>query len=152
MSTLRRSSAVRSAFLALALPAMLPAVLSAASADYKVVAHFKIGGGNASYDYLRVDPTARRIFVAHEKRFEVIDADTGAKLGEIAPTTRAHGVAIAPEAGHGFASSGSTSRPSKLSRRSNPAAPIPMASSTIPRPSASTWATTAAAASPSSIP
>ena len=106
MSTLRRSSAVRSAFHALALPAMLPAVLSAASADYKVVAHFKIGGGNASYDYLRVDPTARRIFVAHEKRFEVIDADTGAKLGEIAPTTRAHGVAIAPEAGHGFASSG----------------------------------------------
>src|SRR4051794_34434083 len=78
---------------------------SAASADYSVVAHFKIPGTNGSYDYLRVDPTARRIYVAHEKLFEVIDADTGKKIGEIGPTTRAHGVALAPETGHGFASS-----------------------------------------------
>jgi DNA-binding beta-propeller fold protein YncE len=84
---------------------VVPAVLNAAD-DYKVVAHFKIGGGNASYDYLRVDSVARRIYVAHEKRFEVIDADSGKKIGEIAPATRAHGVALAPEAGHGFASSG----------------------------------------------
>lgn len=83
-----------------------PAFLSAASADYKVVANFKIGGPPASYDYLRVDPVARRIYVAHEKRFDVIDADTGKKIGEIAPATRAHGVALAPESGHGFASSG----------------------------------------------
>ena len=85
--------------------AAAPVFLSAASADYQVVAHFKIGG-EGSYDYLRVDPDARRIYVAHEKRFEVIDADSGKKIGEIAPTTRAHGVALAPEAGHGFASSG----------------------------------------------
>lgn len=77
-----------------------------AADDYKVVAHFKIGGDTGSYDYLRVDPAARRLYVAHEKRFDVLDADSGKKLGEIAPTTRAHGVAISPETGHGFATSG----------------------------------------------
>lgn len=85
--------------------AAVPAFLSAASADYQVVAHFKIGG-DGSYDYLRVDPVARRLYVAHEKRFEILDADTGKKLGEIAPITRAHGVALDPQSGHGFATSG----------------------------------------------
>ena len=77
-----------------------------AHADYKVVARFPIGGDTSSYDYLRVDPVARRLYVAHEKRFEVLDADTGKKVGEIGPVTRAHGVALSSETGHGFATSG----------------------------------------------
>jgi YVTN family beta-propeller protein len=79
--------------------------LRAAAADYQIVARYPIGG-TGSYDYLRVDAAARRLYIAHEKRFEVLDADTGKKLGEIAPTSRAHGVALAPDTGHGFASSG----------------------------------------------
>ncbi len=85
---------------------LLAALALPAQADYKVVAHFPIGGDTSSYDYVRVDSAARRVYVAHEKRFEVLDADTGKKLGEIGPVTRAHGVALAPESGHGFASSG----------------------------------------------
>src|SRR3954470_18934068 len=77
-----------------------------AAADYNVVAAFVIGGDKSSYDYLRVDPVARRIYVSHEKRFEVIDADTGKKLGEVGPTNRAHGVALSTETNHGFATSG----------------------------------------------
>ena len=80
-------------------------VLTAAD-TYQIVARFKIGGDTGTYDYLHVDPFARRLYVAHEKRFEVLDADTGKKLGEIAPTTRAHGVALDPQSGHGFATSG----------------------------------------------
>lgn len=80
-------------------------VLHAASADYKIVARYPIGG-TGSYDYLRVDPVGRRLYIAHEKHFEVLDVDTGKKVGEIAPTSRAHGVAISAETGHGFASSG----------------------------------------------
>jgi len=80
--------------------------LSAFAADYSVVARYPIGGDNSSYDYLRVDPVARRIYVAHQKRFEVLDADSGKKIGEIAPAQRAHGVALSTETGHGFASSG----------------------------------------------
>ena len=78
----------------------------AVQADYRVVARFPIGGDTSSYDYLRVDPVARRLYVAHEKKFEVLDADTGKKVGELGPVTRAHGVAISSETGHGFATSG----------------------------------------------
>lgn len=85
---------------------LLAALATVARADYKVVARHVIGGDTSSYDYLRVDAVARRIYVAHEKRFEVLDADTGKKVGEIGPVTRAHGVAISSETGHGFASSG----------------------------------------------
>jgi YVTN family beta-propeller protein len=77
-----------------------------ARADFKVVARYPIGGDASSYDYLRVDPVARRLYVAHEKRFEVLDIDTGKKVGEIGPVTRAHGVAISQETNHGFATSG----------------------------------------------
>lgn len=78
----------------------------AAKADYHIVARYKIGGDASGFDYLRVDPAARHLYIAHEKRFEVLDADTGKKLGEVGPTKRAHGVALAPEAGQGFATSG----------------------------------------------
>jgi YVTN family beta-propeller protein len=84
---------------------LLVACAVSARADYKVVAHFPITG-DGGYDYLRVDPVARRIYVSHEKRVDVIDADSGKRIGEIAPLTRAHGIAISPETGHGFASSG----------------------------------------------
>ena len=87
------------------LPLLLVCALTA-RADFKVVARYPIGGDNSSYDYVRVDPAERRLYVAHEKKFEVLDADTGKKVGEIGPVTRAHGVALAPGTGHGFASSG----------------------------------------------
>lgn len=77
-----------------------------AHAQYKIVAHFPIGGDASGFDYLRVVPLARRLYVSHEKRFEVLDADTGKKVGEIGPASRAHGVAISQETGHGFTSSG----------------------------------------------
>jgi hypothetical protein len=72
-------------------------------ADFHEVARFPIGGGDARYDYVRIDPENRRLYVSHDKVFEVLDADSGAKLGRIGPTSRAHGVAIATGFGHGFA-------------------------------------------------
>jgi YVTN family beta-propeller protein len=80
--------------------------LQAASDDYSVVARFPIAGDIAYYDYPRADATERRLYVTREKRVEVLDLDTGKKVGEITGLTRAHGVAIAPGTGHGFVSSG----------------------------------------------
>ncbi|MDB6170050.1 MAG: hypothetical protein JWM88_2914 [Verrucomicrobia bacterium] len=77
-----------------------------AHADYSVLSHYKIGGDNSRYDYITVDPVARRAYVAHEKKFEVLNVDTGEKIGELGPLTKAHGVALVPDTGHGFASSG----------------------------------------------
>ncbi len=93
-------------FLALLSSLALASVSVAATAEYHIVAHYKIGGDASGFDYLRVDPAARRLYIAHEKRVEVLDADSGKKIGEIGPTTRAHGVAIVSDLNRGFATSG----------------------------------------------
>ena len=82
--------------------------LSAAgrAADYQVIARYPVGGDASRWDYLRVDPATRYLYVAHFTRFEVLDADTGRKIGEIAPASRAHGVVIVPGLNRGFATSG----------------------------------------------
>ena len=81
----------------------------AASSDYRIVARYPIGG-NGGYDYVRVDSAARRIYIAHDRRVEVLDADSGRKIGEIGGLAQAHGIAISPETGHGFATSGNDRR------------------------------------------
>ena len=93
-------------FLVLAAVQALAVVAIAAPVEYHVVAHYKIGGDAGGFDYLRVDPVARRLYVAHEKRVEVLDEDTGKKIGEVGPTTRAHGIAVVSGSNHGFATSG----------------------------------------------
>ncbi|HEV8072674.1 MAG TPA: hypothetical protein VGP21_00975, partial [Opitutaceae bacterium] len=55
-----------------------------ALADYSVLTQFKIGG-EGGYDLLCVDSGARRLYLSHATRVEVLDADTGKKVGEIAP-------------------------------------------------------------------
>lgn len=82
------------------------AAASLHAAEYKVISHYKIGGDNSRYDYITIDADSRRAYVAHEKKFEILNADTGEKLGELGPVTKAHGVALVPASGHGFASSG----------------------------------------------
>jgi YVTN family beta-propeller protein len=92
--------------------AVLLLTASAAFADdagYHIAARYPIGGDASRWDYLRIDPATRYLYVAHFTRFEVLNADTGKKVGEIAPASRAHGVVIVPEAGRGFATSGNDS-------------------------------------------
>jgi DNA-binding beta-propeller fold protein YncE len=87
-------------------PLFLASALTAAAADFKVVAHYPVGG-EVRYDYLRVDPAMRRLYVSHGTRVDVLDADTGAKLGEIGPMKGIHGIAVVPGARRGFITAGS---------------------------------------------
>jgi DNA-binding beta-propeller fold protein YncE len=98
---------------------LAPLLLAAAStapvgaADLKVVAHYPIGG-DVRYDYLRVDPAMRRVYVSHGNRVDVLDADTGSVIGKIesmkgagtlpavAPMGGIHGIAIVPDLKRGF--------------------------------------------------
>lgn len=63
--------------------------------------------GDGGWDYLIVDDNARRLYVTHASRVNVLNADTLEVVGEI-PTEGAHGVAIASPFGKGFASNGAT--------------------------------------------
>lgn len=87
-------------------PLFLAAALTAGAADFRVVAHYPIGG-DVRYDYLRVDPAMRRLYVSHGTRVEVLDADTGARLGEVGPMKGIHGIAVVPRLGRGFITAGS---------------------------------------------
>jgi DNA-binding beta-propeller fold protein YncE len=63
-------------------------------------------GGTGGWDYVSCDPQARRLYVSHENRVEVVDIDARKKVGEIANTNGVHGIALAVAEGRGFTSNG----------------------------------------------
>jgi hypothetical protein len=64
-------------------------------------------GSNREYfDYITVDSSARRVYLSHGTEIKVIEADTGALIGNITGLKQDHGVALAPEFGRGFISDG----------------------------------------------
>jgi DNA-binding beta-propeller fold protein YncE len=62
--------------------------------------------GDGGWDYVSVDSAARRVYVSHASRVEVLDADSGAVVGHIADTAGVHGIAVAADLGRGFTSNG----------------------------------------------
>jgi YVTN family beta-propeller protein len=71
--------------------------------------------GTEGWDYITVDSDARRIYVSHAVRVNVLNADTGAEVGIIEDTPGVHGIAIAPSSKHGFTSNGKEDRVSMFS-------------------------------------
>lgn len=63
-------------------------------------------GGDGGWDYLALDTLGHRLFIARSDRIMVVDQEKGTLLAEIPGMQRAHGVAFAYDAGHGFATSG----------------------------------------------
>jgi DNA-binding beta-propeller fold protein YncE len=62
--------------------------------------------GAGGWDYVTVDPAARRVYVSHSTQVDVLDADSFALVSTIPNTPGVHGIAIAPEAGRGYISAG----------------------------------------------
>jgi DNA-binding beta-propeller fold protein YncE len=77
----------------------------AAAADYELVSRYELGAPNF-WDYLTYDPHQHRLYAAHINKVDVIDTLTGKPVGQVGPLHDAHGVAIASEAGKGYADSG----------------------------------------------
>ncbi|MGA8222924.1 MAG: YncE family protein [Candidatus Acidiferrales bacterium] len=75
------------------------------ASGYHVVKTIPIGG-DGGWDYALVDADARRVYVSHATHVVVLDADSGAKLGDIPDTQGVHGIALAPELGRGYVSNG----------------------------------------------
>src|ERR1700719_5062915 len=62
--------------------------------------------GDEGWDYLTVDSDARRVYISHGSHVVIMNADTYASEGDIPDTPGVHGIAIAPDLGRGFISSG----------------------------------------------
>src|SRR6185295_3397985 len=80
------------------------AVLPGAT-GYHVATRYPVPG-NGGFDYVTIDPAARRLYLSHATQVEVVDPDTGRLIGTITDTPGVHGAAIAPDFKRGFTSNG----------------------------------------------
>lgn len=62
--------------------------------------------GDGAWDYLTVDAEARRLYVSHATKVDVIDLATKKVAGQIPNTNGVHGIAIAADLNRGFTSNG----------------------------------------------
>jgi DNA-binding beta-propeller fold protein YncE len=81
------------------------AIAVSALAAWHIGRHIMIGG-TGGWDYTAIDSVARRAYVSHGDRVEVVDVDAGKVVGLIPDTLGVHGIAIDHDGGRGFISSG----------------------------------------------
>src|SRR6266478_221082 len=85
-------------------------LLLAAATGYHLLQKYTFGAAEGSsreyFDYITVDSAARRVYLSHGTEVKVIDADSGALIGNITGLKQDHGVAVATEFGRGFISDG----------------------------------------------
>ena len=62
--------------------------------------------GDGGNDYINVEPTTGRVFVARQTHVMVVDGATGKVVGDIPDTPGVHGAAFSVKANHGFTTNG----------------------------------------------
>ncbi|HWZ43078.1 MAG TPA: hypothetical protein VNW97_06360 [Candidatus Saccharimonadales bacterium] len=84
------------------------ALALSAQSEYHLLKKYPFGAAAGSsreyFDYITVDSSARRVYLSHGTEIKVINADTGALIGNITGLKQDHGVALAHEFGRGFIS------------------------------------------------
>ncbi len=85
-------------------------IFAAATNSYHLLKKYSFGAAEGStreyFDYITVDSAARRVYLSHGTEIKVLDADSGALVGNITGLKQDHGVAVASEFGRGFISDG----------------------------------------------
>jgi YVTN family beta-propeller protein len=90
---------------ALALSQPQPAAAQDPTAPYTKIHKIKVGG-EGGWDYLTVDPVAKRLYVSRGDRIVVVDTNSEEVVGEVTGLRGVHGAAIVPDLGRGFTSNG----------------------------------------------
>ncbi len=82
---------------------LFPAVSPGAPQDsgYRVLRTIHLGG-QGGWDYVTVDPVAKRIYIPRSTHVMVLDQKTGKVIGDIPGLKEIHGVAVAHEFNRGF--------------------------------------------------
>jgi DNA-binding beta-propeller fold protein YncE len=63
-------------------------------------------GGTGDWDYLTLDPAARRLYIAHGRAVQVVDIESGAMVGTIPGFRQAHAVVLDDPGPYGYATDG----------------------------------------------
>ena len=58
------------------------------------------------WDYLKFQPSTRRLFISHGNHVVVVNVDTGKIIGDIGGMEGIHGIVLAPEFNRGFVTDG----------------------------------------------
>lgn len=66
-------------------------------------------GGSGNWDYLTMDPVARRLYIAHDHAVQVVDVDSGSVVGAVQGFREAHAIALDDENTKGYVSDGPAS-------------------------------------------
>ncbi len=77
----------------------------AGAQGYHVVDRWTVGG-EGGWDYIETDSAAHRLYIAHNVTVDVIDTQTGKKVGAITGLGGTHGVAFDAEGKYGYISDG----------------------------------------------
>jgi YVTN family beta-propeller protein len=89
------------------------ALAAPSAGGYHLIKKVTLGGGEGTqeyFDYITVDVSTRRVYLTHRTHVNVIDADSGAVVGDIPGLHQIHGVALVKELGKGFISEGGASQ------------------------------------------
>ena len=90
---MNRSAALAGLLAGLALAPSAPLYAAApGTSKYHVVKEIPLGG-EGGWDYLTVDPAARRLYVSHSTKVTVIDVDSGKPVGDVQNLSGVHGIA-----------------------------------------------------------
>lgn len=81
---------------------------AATAPGYKVEDKIRIEG-DQGWDLLAVDDSSGAVFLTHGDRVQAVDPGTGKLLGTVTGIDGAHGVALVPDIGKGYATSGKDS-------------------------------------------
>jgi YVTN family beta-propeller protein len=79
-----------------------------AAPSYHVINRFKLGG-EGGWDCLTFDAKNNRIFISRSTHVMVVDASTGAVVGDIPDTQGVHDIALVEDLNKGYTSNGKTS-------------------------------------------
>lgn len=94
----------RLALLGMALTPIV-SMAAGASASYSVQHQYALGG-EGKWDYLKLDASARRLYITRNDRVMVMDVNHGSLIGEVGGAVGAHGVALVPALHRGYVSNG----------------------------------------------
>ncbi|HVA71769.1 MAG TPA: hypothetical protein VNF02_01560 [Candidatus Limnocylindrales bacterium] len=83
----------------------LVAGVQAGASGYHLLKSIPIGG-DTFWDYLKFQPSTRRLFITHGTHVVVLNVDTGKVVGDIGGMEVIHGVVLAPEFNRGFVTDG----------------------------------------------
>jgi hypothetical protein len=103
-----RNTALRVLSLGVFLLFLIVVLSAAAGSSGYHIAKKAVLGGDGGWDYLTVDSKARRVYVSRGSHVMVVDADSGALVGDIPGTNGVHGIAIASDLGKGLPATGAT--------------------------------------------